>query len=207
MMPFAFTLIAALLPLTTGEPAPSLIAGQPFVEHVEKRDALKSWTILLAILAFALSLVGTFLVRSGVLTSVHAFATDPARGAFILAFLAVVVGGSLALFAWRAGAVGWAGRFDRLSRESLLLFNNVLLASVTGAVMLGTLYPLALDALGFSKISVGAPYFEAVFVPLMAPLVLLMGVAPLARWKSATPSSADCSGVRPVMKYASSVLL
>ncbi|CAD5372324.1 heme lyase, CcmF subunit [Rubrivivax sp. A210] len=152
----------------------------------EKRGAFKAWTVLLAIAAFSLSLMGTFLVRSGVLTSVHAFATDPARGAFILAFLAVVVGGSLALFAWRAGSVGFAGRFDRLSRESLLLGNNLLLVAATAAVLLGTLYPLALDALGLGKISVGAPYFETVFVPLMAPVVLLMGAGPLARWKSVT---------------------
>ncbi|MBL8343210.1 MAG: heme lyase CcmF/NrfE family subunit [Rubrivivax sp.] len=152
----------------------------------DKRGAFKAWTVLLAITAFSLSLLGTFLVRSGVLTSVHAFATDPTRGAFILGFLAVVVGGSLALFGWRAGAVGFAGRFDKLSRETLLLTNNVLLAAATGAVMLGTLYPLALDALGLGKISVGAPYFEAVFVPLMAPVVLLMAAAPLARWKSAS---------------------
>jgi cytochrome c-type biogenesis protein CcmF len=153
----------------------------------DKRGAFKAWTVLLAIAAFSLSLLGTFLVRSGVLTSVHAFATDPARGSFILAFLALVVGGSLALYGWRAGAVGFAGRFDRLSRESLLLANNVLLGSATGAVMLGTLYPLAVDALGLGKLSVGAPYFEAVFVPLMAPVVLLMAASPLARWKS-TPA-------------------
>ncbi len=151
----------------------------------EKRGAFKAWTLLLAIAAFSLSLLGTFLVRSGVLTSVHAFATDPARGIFILTFLGVVVGGSLALFGWRAGTVGFAGQFDRVSRESLLLGNNVLLVAACGAVMLGTLYPLALDALGLGKISVGAPYFEAVFVPLMAPVVLLMGVGPLARWKAA----------------------
>ncbi len=152
----------------------------------EKRGAFKAWTVLLAIAAFSLSLMGTFLVRSGVLTSVHAFATDPARGIFILGFLGLVVGGSLALFAWRAGVVGFSGRFDRVSREALLLGNNVLLVAATGAVMLGTLYPLALDALGLGKISVGAPYFEAVFVPLMAPVVLLMGAGPLARWKSAS---------------------
>jgi cytochrome c-type biogenesis protein CcmF len=154
----------------------------------EKRGAFKAWTVLLAIAAFSLSLMGTFLVRSGVLTSVHAFATDPARGIFILAFLGVVVGASLALFGWRASRVGFAGRFDRVSRESLLLANNLLLAAATGAVMLGTLYPLALDALGLGKISVGAPYFEAVFVPLMAPVVLLMGLGPLARWKSTPPA-------------------
>ena len=155
----------------------------------EKRGAFKAWTVLLAISAFSLSLLGTFLVRSGVLTSVHAFATDPTRGIFILGFLALVIGGSLALFSWRASAVGFSGRFDRVSRETLLLGNNVLLVAATGAVMLGTLYPLAMDALGLGKISVGAPYFETVFVPLMAPVVLLMGVAPLARWKSA--SAAD----------------
>ncbi len=150
----------------------------------EKRGAFKAWTVLLAISAFSLSLMGTFLVRSGVLTSVHAFATDPARGSFILIFLAIVVGGSLTLFAWRAGSVGFSGRFDRLSRESLLLGNNLLLVAATAAVMLGTLYPLLLDALGLGKISVGAPYFEAVFVPLMAPVILLMGAGPLARWKA-----------------------
>jgi cytochrome c-type biogenesis protein CcmF len=151
----------------------------------EKRGAFKAWTVLLAIGAFSLSLIGTFLVRSGVLTSVHAFATDPARGVFILAFLGVVIGGSLALFGWRAGQVGFSGHFNRVSRESLLLGNNLLLVTAAGAVMLGTLYPLALDALGLGKISVGGPYFETVFVPLMAPVILLMGVAPLARWKSA----------------------
>jgi cytochrome c-type biogenesis protein CcmF len=151
----------------------------------EKRGGFKAWTVLLAILAFALSLLGTFLVRSGVLTSVHAFATDPRRGVFILAFLAVVVGGALALFAWRAQRVRGGGSFELLSRESLLLTNNVLLLAAAGSVMLGTLYPLALDALGMGKLSVGPPYFEAVFVPLMAPALFLMGVAPLARWKKA----------------------
>ena len=154
----------------------------------EKRGAFKAWTVLLAIAAFSLSLLGTFLVRSGVLTSVHAFATDPARGIFILGFLLVVVGGSLALFGWRAASVGFGGRFDRVSRESLLLVNNLLLVTAAASVMLGTLYPLVLDALGLGKISVGAPYFETVFVPLMAPVVLLMGVGPLARWKS-TPAA------------------
>ncbi len=165
------------------------LAGTALIHSLavaEKRGAFKAWTVLLAIAAFSLSLLGTFLVRSGVLTSVHAFATDPERGIFILAFLGVVIGGSLALFGWRASQVGFAGRFDRVSRESLLLGNNVLLAAATGAVMLGTLYPLALDAMGFGKISVGPPYFEAVFVPLMAPVILLMGVGPLARWKAAS---------------------
>ncbi len=167
------------------------LAGTALVHSLavaEKRGAFKAWTVLLAIAAFSLSLLGTFLVRSGVLTSVHAFATDPARGSFILIFLAIVVGGSLGLYGWRAGTVGFAGRFDKVSRESLLLGNNVLLAAGCGAVMLGTLYPLALDAMGLGKISVGAPYFEAVFVPLMAPVVLLMGIGPLARWKQASVS-------------------
>jgi cytochrome c-type biogenesis protein CcmF len=152
----------------------------------EKRGTFKAWTVLLAIFAFSLSLLGTFLVRSGVLTSVHAFATDPARGVFILAFLVVVIGSSLALFAWRAPRVGLGGTFDAVSRESMLLGNNVLLAVACGTVLLGTLYPLFLDALGLGKISVGPPYFDRVFVPVMAPLVFLMGVGPIARWKSAS---------------------
>ncbi len=152
----------------------------------EKRGAFKSWTVLLAIMAFSLSLLGTFLVRSGVLSSVHAFATDPARGLFILAFLTVVIGASLALFAWRAPSVGLGTRFAPVSRESFLLANNVLLVVAMGAVLLGTLYPLLLDALGLGKISVGPPYFDTVFVPLMAPLVFLMGIGPLARWKEAS---------------------
>jgi cytochrome c-type biogenesis protein CcmF len=152
----------------------------------EKRGAFKAWTVLLAIFAFSLSLLGTFLVRSGVLTSVHAFATDPARGVFILAFLVVVIGASLALFAWRAPRVGLGGSFEAVSRESMLLGNNVLLAVACGTVLLGTLYPLFLDALGLGKISVGPPYFDAVFVPVMAPLVFLMGIGPIARWKSAS---------------------
>ncbi len=149
----------------------------------EKRGAFKAWTVLLAIAAFSLSLLGTFLVRSGVLSSVHAFATDPKRGLFILAFLALVIGASLALYAWRAPKVGLGARFEPVSRESFLLANNVLLVVATAAVLLGTLYPLLLDALGLGKISVGPPYFDTVFVPLMAPLVFLMGVGTLARWK------------------------
>jgi cytochrome c-type biogenesis protein CcmF len=152
----------------------------------EKRGAFKSWTVLLAIFAFALSLLGTFLVRSGVITSVHAFATDPKRGVFILAFLVIVIGGSLTLFAWRAHRVGLGGRFEKVSRESFLLLNNVMLVVATGSVLLGTLYPLFLDALGLGKISVGPPYFETVFVALMAPALFLMGVGPLARWKQAS---------------------
>ena len=151
----------------------------------EKRGAFRSWTVLLAILAFSLSLLGTFLVRSGVLTSVHAFATDPKRGVFILGFLAVVVGGSLALFAWRAPKVGLGGHFASLSRESLLLANNVLLTVAMAAVLLGTLYPLVLDTLNAGKISVGPPYFDAVFFPIMAPAVFLMAIGPIAAWKKA----------------------
>lgn len=151
----------------------------------EKRGSFKAWTVLLAICAFSLSLLGTFLVRSGVLTSVHAFATDPRRGIFILAFLVVVIGGSLLLFAWRASTVGRGGKFDVVSRESFLLANNVLLAVAALSVLLGTLYPLFLDALNLGKISVGPPYFDAVFAPLMAPAVFLMGVGPIARWKEA----------------------
>jgi cytochrome c-type biogenesis protein CcmF len=152
----------------------------------EKRGSFKNWTVLLAISAFSLSLLGTFLVRSGVLTSVHAFATDPKRGIFILVFLVAVIGSSLALFAWRAPKVGLGGRFALLSRESLLLTNNVLLVVACASVLLGTLYPLLIDALGAGKLSVGPPYFDAVFAPLMIPALFLMGVAPFARWKQAS---------------------
>ena len=150
----------------------------------EKRGCFKNWTVLLAILAFSLSLLGTFLVRSGVLTSVHAFATDPRRGVFILIFLVIVVGGSLALYAWRAPRIAPGGKFDALSRENMLLANSVLLLVATAAVMLGTLYPLALDALSLGKISVGPPYFEAVFAPLMAPALLLAAIGPLVAWRN-----------------------
>ncbi|MBT9613317.1 MAG: heme lyase CcmF/NrfE family subunit [Burkholderiales bacterium] len=149
----------------------------------EKRGTFKSWTVLLAIAAFSLSLLGTFLVRSGVLTSVHAFATDPKRGVFILIFLTIVIGASLLLFAWRAPKVGLGGKFALISRETFLLANNVLLLVATGAVLLGTLYPLFIDALDLGKISVGPPYFDAVFLPLMAPAIFLMGIGPFARWK------------------------
>jgi len=152
----------------------------------EKRGGFKSWTVLLAIAAFSLSLLGTFLVRSGVLTSVHAFATDPKRGVFILAFLLIVIGGSLLLYAIRAKQVGVGGKFDVVSRESLLLSNNVLLTVAAASVLLGTLYPLLVDALGGAKLSVGPPYFNLVFVPLMAPAMFLMGVGPIARWKKAS---------------------
>jgi cytochrome c-type biogenesis protein CcmF len=152
----------------------------------EKRGGFRSWTVLLAIVAFALSLLGTFLVRSGVLTSVHAFAVDPKRGIFILGLFTVFIGGALALYAWRTSRIGLGGAFAPVSRESFLLANNVLLASAAGTVFLGTLYPLVIDALGAGKISVGPPYFETVFVPLMAPALFLMGVGPLARWKQAS---------------------
>jgi cytochrome c-type biogenesis protein CcmF len=151
----------------------------------EKRGGFKSWTVLLAIAAFSLSLLGTFLVRSGVLTSVHAFASDPKRGIFILIFLVVVIGGSLTLYAWRAKQVGLGSKFELLSRESLLLTNNVLLTVAAASVLLGTLYPLFMDALNLGKLSVGPPYFNAVFVPLMAPAMFLIGVGPIARWKQA----------------------
>src|SRR5678816_740686 len=152
----------------------------------EKRGGFKSWTVLLAIAAFSLSLLGTFLVRSGVLTSVHAFATDPKRGVFILEFLLIVIGGSLLLYAIRAKQVGVGGKFEVVSRESLLLSNNVLLTVAAASVLLGTLYPLLVDALGGAKLSVGPPYFNLVFVPLMAPAMFLMGVGPIARWKKAS---------------------
>ena len=151
----------------------------------EKRGSFKSWTVLLAITAFSLSLLGTFLVRSGVLSSVHAFATDPKRGVFILIFLSITIGSSLALYAWRASKVGLGARFELVSRETALLGNNVLFMVAAGAVLLGTLYPLLLDALGMGKISVGPPYFDSVFAPLMAPVVFLMGIGPLTRWKQA----------------------
>ncbi len=151
----------------------------------EKRGSFKNWTVLLAIAAFSLSLLGTFLVRSGVLTSVHAFATDPRRGIFILILLAVVIGSSLALFAWRASKVSAGGAFGLFSRETMLLMNNVLLVVATGSVLLGTIYPLIIDALNLGKLSVGPPYFHAVFVPVMTPLLVLLAVGPLARWKHA----------------------
>jgi len=149
----------------------------------EKRGVFKTWTVLLAIFAFSLSLLGTFLVRSGVLTSVHAFASDPSRGLFILIFLAVVVGGSLLLYAIRAPQVKSSVTFELISRESVLLFNNVLLVVTAASILLGTLYPLVIDALGMGKISVGPPYFNAVFVPLMAPLAFAVGIGMLIRWK------------------------
>ncbi|HSE79392.1 MAG TPA: heme lyase CcmF/NrfE family subunit [Alphaproteobacteria bacterium] len=150
---------------------------------VEKRDALKSWTILLAIIAFALSLIGTFLVRSGVLTSVHAFAVDPARGSFILAILVVAVGGSLGLYALRAPQLKAGGLFAPASRESALILNNLLLSVAALTVFIGTLYPLFLDAISGAKVSVGPPFFNATFLPLMAPLFLALPAGPLIAWK------------------------
>ncbi|MBC8050732.1 MAG: heme lyase CcmF/NrfE family subunit [Chitinophagales bacterium] len=150
---------------------------------MEKRDSLKVWTVLLAILTFALSLVGAFLVRSGVLTSVHAFAVDPERGVFILAIMAIFTGGALALYAWRAPALRAGGVFAPISREGSLILNNLLLTSACGVVFVGTLYPLALEAITGEKISVGAPYFNATFLPLMMPLLLAMPFGAMLAWK------------------------
>jgi len=150
----------------------------------EKRGGFKSWTVLLAITAFSLSLLGTFLVRSGVLTSVHAFATDPRRGIFILIFLSLVVGSSLALYAWRAPKNTLGGKFNLSSRETFILLGNVFLVVSAGSVLLGTLYPLLIDALHLGKISVGPPYFNSVFVPIMVPLLVLMGIGPWTSWKN-----------------------
>ncbi len=149
----------------------------------EKRGVFKTWTVLLAIFAFSLSLLGTFLVRSGVLTSVHAFASDPTRGLFVLVFLAIVVGGSLLLYAIRAPYVKSSATFELVSKESAILLNNVLLVVTASSILLGTLYPLVIDALGLGKISVGPPYFNAVFIPLMAPLSVVVGLGVLMRWK------------------------
>jgi cytochrome c-type biogenesis protein CcmF len=150
---------------------------------VEKRDTLKSWTILLAIVTFSLSLVGTFLVRSGVLTSVHAFATDPRRGMFILLLLVVAIGGSLALYAVRAPALKGGGIFAPISREGALLLNNLLLSCGCATVFLGTLYPLFLDAMGGPKLSVGFPFFNRTFAPMMVPMLIAVGIGPLLAWK------------------------
>ena len=150
---------------------------------VEKRNSLKSWTILLSILTFALSLIGTFLVRSGVLTSVHTFATDPDRGVFILGILCLVIGGGLTLYAWRAPHLKGGRLFHPISREGGVLLNNLLLTTAAATVFLGTIYPLVLEVFNGSKISVGPPYFNATFVPLMAPLVAALAVGPLLGWK------------------------
>ncbi|MDH5472663.1 MAG: heme lyase CcmF/NrfE family subunit [Gammaproteobacteria bacterium] len=170
----------------------------------EKRGVFKAWTVLLAVFAFSLSLLGTFLVRSGVLTSVHAFATDPERGVFILMFLAVVVGGSLILYSWRAPQIRSATRLNILSREGGLLINNVLLVIAASSVLLGTLYPLALDALGLGKISVGPPYFNSVFVPITIPIAILVGIGVMARWKQ---DSLSRIGKHVIMTFVASLTL
>ena len=162
------------------------LAGTALVHStvvMEKRDALKVWTILLAILTFSLSLLGTFVVRSGVLTSVHSFASDPSRGLFILLILVFFVGGSLALFAWRAPLLRQGGLFAPVSRESALVINNIFLATACATVFVGTLYPLALEMLTGDKISVGAPFFNATFVPVMVPLLLFLPIGQTLAWK------------------------
>ncbi len=167
---------------------------------VEKRDALKGWTILLAILAFGFSLIGTFLVRSGIITSVHAFANDPLRGLFILVLLAIYIGGALALFAWRAPYLKPGGLFAPLSREGALVINNLFLATAAATVLLGTLYPLILDVLGLGTVSVGAPYYNATFMPIMLPLAALTAIGPLLSWKRA-----DVPGALSRLKFAGAV--
>ncbi len=149
----------------------------------EKRGVFKSWTVLLAILTFSLSLLGAFIVRSGVLTSVHAFAVDPERGVFILVFLVAVVGSSLTLYAWRASAVVSIGRFKWYSRETVLLLNNIIFLTAAMAVFIGTMYPLVVDAFGGGKLSVGRPYFDTMFALIAIPLLLLLGIGPTVRWK------------------------
>jgi cytochrome c-type biogenesis protein CcmF len=150
---------------------------------VEKREALKTWTILLAIIAFSLSLIGTFLVRSGVLTSVHAFANDPMRGVFILLLICLYTGGALLLFAWRAPQLAGGGLFAPISREGGLLLNNLLLTTAAATVLIGTLYPLFLDLVAHQKVSVGPPFYDMTFVPIMVPLLIAMAVGPLLPWK------------------------
>lgn len=162
------------------------LAGTALIHSLavtDKRDTLKSWTVLLAIIAFALSLLGTFLVRSGVLTSVHAFATDPKRGMLILGLLTLVIGSSLTLYAAKTKALGIGNRFAWLSRETLMLINNILMVTALFTVVLGTLYPLIAEVITGNKMSVGPPYFEAVFAPLLLPAIWLMSVAPLSQWK------------------------
>jgi cytochrome c-type biogenesis protein CcmF len=167
---------------------------------MEKRNALKVWTILLAILAFSLSLMGTFLVRSGVLTSVHTFANDPTRGVFILAILVLFIGGGLMLFAWRAPLLKQGGLFAPVSREGALVLNNLFLVSACGTVFVGTLYPLALEALTEEKISVGAPFFNATFGPLFVPLLIAVPFGPLLAWKRG-----DLLGVAQRLTYAAAI--
>jgi len=162
------------------------LAGTALIHSMaasEKRGVFKAWTVLLALMAFSLSLLGAFLVRSGVLTSVHAFASDPARGAFILVFLILVTGGSLLLFALRASKLRDTANYEFVSREFSLLLNNVFMLLLCSVVLLGTMYPLVVDALGLGKISVGAPWFNIVFLPVMLPVLVLMGIGPLLNWK------------------------
>jgi cytochrome c-type biogenesis protein CcmF len=169
---------------------------------VEKRNALKIWTVLLAILAFSLSLVGTFLVRSGVLTSVHAFAVDPTRGIFILGILGFFIGGALMLYAWRAGSLKPGGLFQPVSREGALVLNNIILGAAAAAVFIGTLYPLALEAVNGDKISVGPPYFNLTFVPVILPLLLIVPLGPLMPWKRS-----DLKGVSERLLAAAGIAL
>jgi cytochrome c-type biogenesis protein CcmF len=169
---------------------------------VEKRDTLKGWTVFLAIVTFGLSLLGTFIVRSGVLTSVHAFATDPARGVFILVLLVLFIGGSFALFAWRGPALRGVGLFRPISREGGLLINNLILTTAAASVLLGTLYPLFLDAFDAGKVSVGPPFFNAVFVPLMVPMLAVMAVGPFLGWKRG-----DLAGALGRLKAAVAVVV
>ncbi|MGR3512324.1 MAG: heme lyase CcmF/NrfE family subunit [Paracoccaceae bacterium] len=168
----------------------------------EKRDTFKSWTILLAILTFSLSLLGTFIVRSGLLTSVHAFAVDPERGLYILGLLGVTIVGSLTLYAWRAPQLDPGGLFRPISREAGLLINNLLLATATATVLFGTLYPLFAEAVVGEKVSVGPPYFNAMFIPFMLPLVIIMGIGPFLSWKRA-----DLPGVWQRLRWALALAL
>ncbi|WP_375460432.1 heme lyase CcmF/NrfE family subunit [uncultured Enterovirga sp.] len=183
------------------------LAGTALLHSVvvmEKREALKIWTILLAILTFSLSLLGTFLVRSGVLTSVHTFAVDPGRGIFILIILSVFIGGSLAIFAWRAPALRQGGLFAPISREGALILNNLFLASACATVFLGTLYPLALEGITGDKISVGAPYYALTFVPLVVPLLLLVPFGQRLSWKR---GDALAAGQRLLFAMAAAIVL
>ena len=177
----------------------------------EKRGAFKNWTALLAIAAFSLSLLGTFLVRSGVLISVHSFASDPKRGIFILAMIGVFVGAALTLYAWRAPTLARGGGFHPFSRETLLLLNNIFLVVAAASVLLGTLYPLLMDAFGLGQLSVGPPYFNSVFIPVMLPFFILIGIGPFVRWKqgdaSVTSRSLRVAGVLALMAAVVSLVL
>ena len=175
-------------PVENASLIPWLVATALFHSLIvtEKRGSFRAWTVLLAIAGFSLSLVGTFLVRSGVITSVHAFATDPKRGSFILLLLVIYVGSSLTLFAWRSGTIRVKDYFALLSKESLLLMGNIILVVMAASVLLGTIYPLIIEAFGQSKLSIGTPYFNRIIVPLAIPLFVLMALAPLIRWKKTT---------------------